>query len=315
MTRIVLGTNTDGVPTAEFRRTAQSPPFSYALGPDGSKLIIHPTTAAGHLAKEPEWMPVLAQQLTVAFNDFNRQMAPRQDALKDLREVYEDVMSLARVALVYDNAEMRRRTLKIVNRAQRKAVAHGTAPDLAEAHHNLAVALAVLVRRFEPVPAPRRDIAPTDATLAQLRPDPVKVLLDGGLLDGSQKQAAHMIRKVHRALTAKLDSKAANLDGAGGGVSASDYVHPVENLTDDIAQEADERYLPWSLDMARRHWRWLPRDPVAASGDAATFFTLVVAQLVEGLDGGDCERQHRMPPGRPLFVLRLALTAYWKGGR
>jgi hypothetical protein len=255
-------------------------------------------------------MPVLASQLTAAFDDFHRQMAPRQDALKDLRDVYEDVMSLARVALVYDNAEMRRRTLKIVNRAQRKALAHGAAPDLAEAHHNLAVALAILVRRFEPVPPQRRDDAPTDATLAQLRPDPIKLLLDGGLLDGSQKEAAHMIRKVHRALTAKLDSKAASLDGAGGGGSVRDYVHPVENLPPEIAQEADERYRPWSLDMAQRHWRWLPRDPVPASGEAATFFTLVTAQLIEGLDGGDCEREHRMPPGRPLFVLRLALSAY-----
>ncbi len=313
MTRIVLGTNTDGLPTAEFRRTPKSAPFGYALGPRGARLVSCPITAGGKQAIEPEWMPALAAQLAGAFDDFERQMAPRQDALKDLREVYEDVMSLARVALVYDNAEMRRRTLKIVNRAHRKAIQHGSAPDLAEAHHELATALAVLVRRFEPVPPPRRDDSPTDATLAQLRPDPVKTLLDGRLLDGEQKQAAHMVRKVHRALTAKLDSKAASLDGTGGEVSVRDYKHPVENLPPEIAKEADLRYRPWSLAMAQRHWRWLPRAPVPATGDVATFYTLVVAQLIEGLGADDCERKHKMPPGRPLYVLRLALSCYGKG--
>lgn len=257
-------------------------------------------------------MPVLADQLAVAFDDFHRQIAPRRDALKDLREVYEDVMSLAKVALVYDNAELRRRALRMVNRAQRKAMAHGAAPDLAEAHHELAVALATLVRRFEPARVTHDDV-PTDATLAQLRPDPVKLLLDGGLLDGAQKEAARTMRKVHRALTAKLDVRAANLDGTGGGGRQRDYLHPVEGLPPEIAREYDDHYRPWSLEMAQRHWCWLPKEPTPAGGNAATFWTVVVALLIDGLEGDDCERLHRMPPGRSLYVLRLALSGYGRG--
>jgi hypothetical protein len=293
----------------EFRRTPQSAAFGYALGPDGARLISHPVTKAGKKVVEPQWMPVLAARLADAFDDFHRQIAPRRDALKDLRDVYEDVVSLAKVALVYDNAELRKRVLRMVNRAQRKAVAHGAAPDLAEAHHELAVALSTLVRRFEPARV-LRDDTPTDATLAQLRPDPVKALLDGGLLDGRQKGAARTVRKVNRALTAKLDARAANLDGTGGGGERRDFRDPVEDLPPEIAQEYDANYRPWSLEMARRHWRWLPHQPKAAGGDAATFWTVVVALLIDGLDGDDCERQHRMPPGRPLYVLRLALSAY-----
>ena len=38
MTREILGTNSDGEPTAEFRRTATSAPFEYALGPNGPRV-------------------------------------------------------------------------------------------------------------------------------------------------------------------------------------------------------------------------------------------------------------------------------------
>ena len=107
-------------------------------------------------------------------------------------------------------------------------------------------------RPHEPDPY-RDDPGPTPETRAKLQPDPIRALLEAGVIDGPQAGAAEEIRDIIEALVGRAYGPAMREVPRPRARKVSGRTrHPLDNLPPWLHEVYAERYIPWAGDIARR---------------------------------------------------------------
>ena len=301
-----LGTATTGDPLLTIRRGRRQ--WDYVLTQEGPQIECEKpppsgvAQAAGMVHQTLEWQ--------------SRALAPRTNAARMVEELLDRTLALAGNGLLFDHPAFRKQVVQTFQYLHKRALEHGTSADLAETCLAGAAKLQDLLRRYE-----TRDIGegPTEATVAKHQPDELDELLRTGRLGPYEQDAAKEARQIHRALTAKLDSRAGRYDPGSYQGSAA-FTHPIEELPSALHEPYMYRYRPWSLRMSELSWTWsisehmnghaLEKRRVKACGVSVW---AVVVGILDGQRMADSDAQHHLPMGQSFLVLRKALREYPKG--
>lgn len=293
---MTITTNDRGEPTAELTLTSPKGTkvwiFVLRPGEDDPELI-HP---AEPTEPEPQWVTAAVLHWVACVNYLRRELKLREDEARRTRTIIANTHDLARLVLQYDLPGGRkivdRQAAQLGARLRTNALPHQLRAVYLESTSRLYADL----RQFDPRYIDGAD-GPTPETAAKLcngADSPVDQL------DPMLGAVATGIRSIWRALTAKLDAKAVNLQG-GGGSMAHSYEQPLEGMHSVLADEYLANYRPWAQELGIR--RALPHR-------TASCFQVVMSMIVDDWSFEQTERHFHLPPNMAKSMLFKALRTY-----
>lgn len=308
----ILGTSTDGLPTLELATPKGQSRWVFRWTDEGPVPVELPESG-----KVPVWVDEAVKHWWSALKRIEMELAPRQDAVKELEAQGAAMVNIAGLAVLYDNPQLRKKIAALAVQLNRRASQHGTPADLARACMETSAKLHDLLRRTDPN-RDRLQNAPTPETKAKLRPDHFDQLQRAADLTEEQMDAAKVIAFVLEQLTKRLSIKISDLEPEGRGKGGSGVTQPIEALFDDDIDYLKHEYIPWANRMHAIPWHVDRRRIGAYQASAAhapntrggTWYTITRAQVFDGLLPAECDRHYRIPDGRSATVLRWTLDAF-----
>lgn len=322
MTAILSTASDDGSPVLELETPKGQMRWRYGYSPDGPVPIEVPKRKKKGDDKEtdhvPTWVAESVRLWWSAIRRLETELTPRQDALRELDQTTNVLVSAFGKALLFDNPELRKTISAFAQGMHRRSMQHGTPADLSQILAMRSGQLADILRRTDPSKNLRQEGGTPETRAKALGGDHLDRLVAAAGLSDFQRDAAEAIAAVIHDLTERIGLKIADLEPEGRGKGGRGVLQPVEALSDADLDYLQKVYMPWAERMHAVPWHvdlWRAGhagDRVAGAKNprGGTYFTITRAQVFEGLLPGQCDHHYRIPDGRSALILKWALDRY-----